>query len=61
MQNEKNKIGALWTQTSKNGLKYLKGVLNTKNGDMRIVIFPAKFHSKDKAPDMIIYLDKEKK
>lgn len=55
------KIGALWTRTSKEGKKYLSGVLQDLSGDIRIAVFLNDRKEKDNEPDYNILLSEQKK
>lgn len=48
------KIGALWSKQTKDGKRYLSGVLEDLSGDIRIAIFPNDRKQKDNEPDFTI-------
>lgn len=45
------KIGRLWTNMSKNGVKYLTGTIN----GVKVLIFKNKFKQQDKQPSFYVY------
>jgi uncharacterized protein (DUF736 family) len=55
------KIGALWMKQTKDGKKYLSGVLQDLSGDIRIAVFPNDRKQKDNEPDYQILLSEQKK
>lgn len=48
------KIGALWQKQTKDGKRYLSGILEDLSGDIRIAIFPNDRKQKDTEPDFTI-------
>ncbi len=48
------KIGALWLQTTRDGKKYMKGVLETNKGKFNIIVFK-NYKELDKQPDYNIF------
>jgi hypothetical protein len=48
---ELEKLGALWTKTSKNGTTYLSGVIN----DQRVVVFKVREKRNDASPDYQVF------
>jgi len=52
-------IGALWAKTSKDGKKYMSGILEDLSGDIRIVIFKNDRKEKENYPDYLIYRSEE--
>jgi len=55
--NEKN-IGALWLKESKNGNKYMSGVIEIDGTKHEIVIFKNTFKKESKHPDYRIFQSK---
>lgn len=53
------KIGALWLQTTRDGKKYMKGVLETNKGKFNIIVFK-NYKELDKQPDYNIFLDNKR-
>jgi hypothetical protein len=50
------KIGSLWLRQTKDGKKYMSGVLNDLSGDIQIAIFPNDRKEKENQPDFQIVL-----
>lgn len=51
------RIGALWSRTSKSGIKFLSGYLDRGiDGDIPIAVFKVQEKSSEKGPDFIIAL-----
>jgi uncharacterized protein (DUF736 family) len=55
------KIGALWLKETKDGKKYMSGVLEDLRGDIRIAVFKNDRKEKDNHPDYQIVLSEERK
>lgn len=55
------KIGDLWIKTSKDGKKYMSGVLEDLSGDIRIAVFKNDRKEKDSHPDYQILLSEDRK
>jgi uncharacterized protein (DUF736 family) len=53
---DKKDIGAMWTRTSKAGVEYLTGSLQTAAGVLEIVMFKNDKGDNAKRPDWRIYL-----
>ncbi len=50
------KIGALWLRESKDGKKYMSGILEDLHGDIRIAVFKNDRKEKKNQPDYQIIL-----
>lgn len=57
----KNNAGALWLQTSKQGKKFMSGVVEIEGVKTKIVVFKNDHKADDKHPDYKIYLSEERK
>jgi len=55
------KIGALWLKETKDGKKYMSGVLEDIRGEIRIAVFRNDRKEKDNHPDYQIVLSEERK
>ena len=55
------KIGALWLKETKDGKKYMSGVLEDIRGEIRIAVFRNDRKEKDSHPDYQIVLSEERK
>ncbi len=55
------KIGALWLKETKDGKKYMSGVLEDIRGEIRIAVFRNDRKEKDNHPDYQIILSEERK
>jgi uncharacterized protein (DUF736 family) len=54
------KIGSLWIKTSKDGKRYMSGILEDMHGKMNIVVFSNTDKKSDKAPDYSIMLSEDR-
>lgn len=55
------KIGALWLKETKDGKKYMSGVLEDIRGEIRIAVFRNDRKEKDNHPDYQIVISEERK
>lgn len=55
------KIGALWLKETKDGKKFMSGVLEDIRGEIRIAVFRNDRKEKDNHPDYQIVLSEERK
>ena len=60
MSEKKQSIGALWGHESRNGAKYLSGVIEVGSVKWDIVIFKNTFKQEAKHPDYRIFLSEPK-
>ena len=58
MNENKERLGSLWVQESKAGVRYMKGMINVGGQEIKIVIFRNKTKKTDKSPDMSIFESK---
>lgn len=56
---ENKSIGALWTHESKDGNKYLSGVVEVDGKKVDIVVFKNKYKKESKHPDFQIFLSRK--
>ncbi len=54
------KIGALWLKETKDGKKYMSGVLEDLRGNIKIAVFKNDRKESDKHPDYSILLSEER-
>ncbi len=55
------KIGALWLKETKDGKKYMSGVLEDLRGDIRIAVFKNDRKEKENHPDYQIVVSEERR
>ena len=51
-----DKIGALWSKTDKNGVKFFSGII----GGKPVIIFANKYKQADNHPDYLVYPGQDK-
>jgi len=61
MAEDRSDIGALWKKESRDGQKYLSGVVKLEDGTtVRIVVFSNRYKKSENQPDFRIYRSREK-
>lgn len=55
------KIGALWLKETKDGKKYMSGVLEDMRGEIRIAVFRNDRKEKENHPDYQIIISEERR
>ena len=53
--NEKERLGSLWVNESKKGVRYMKGVITIGGKDTKIVLFRNKTKKNENSPDFSIF------